>query len=143
MNTKNIKLHMEKYAAVILRYGVVIVFLWFSSQQFLHTEAWTAYIPESATDLTGQSAMTLVYLNATFELIFGLMLLLGWHTRIAALLLALHLLNIAYVVGYGEIAVRDFGLAVATLSVFMHGPDILCLDFKGRSTALSDPARLA
>ena len=35
-----------------------------------------------------------------------------------------------YIVGYGEIGVRDFGLALATLVVFMNGPDILCVQPK-------------
>jgi hypothetical protein len=35
-----------------------------------------------------------------------------------------------YVVGYGEIGVRDFGLAVATFVVFMNGSDVLCLKQK-------------
>jgi hypothetical protein len=35
-----------------------------------------------------------------------------------------------YVVGYGEIGVRDFGLAVATLVISMNGTDILCIQQK-------------
>jgi uncharacterized membrane protein YphA (DoxX/SURF4 family) len=134
---KNTQSFMEKYSATVLRYGMVIVFLWFGTQQLLHTETWTAYIPESATNLTGISALSLVYINAIFEIIFGLLLLIGWQTRIVALLLALHLFNIAYVVGYGEIAVRDVGLAIATLAICMHGPDRLCVEFKGEESEVS------
>ena len=74
--------------------------------------------------------------NALFELVFGFLLLFGWQTRIAALLLALHLFDIMYVVGYGEIGVRDFGLAIATLVVFMNGPDLLCIQQKKDVTNL-------
>jgi hypothetical protein len=35
-----------------------------------------------------------------------------------------------YVVGYGDIGVRDFGLAVATFVVFMNGSDMLCIQQK-------------
>ncbi len=126
----NFYINMNRYAPIVLRYSMAIVVLWFSTQQFLHNENFIAYVPESATSLTHLNIPTLVYLNATFELIFGILLLIGWKIRISAFLLALHLFDIMYIVGYGEIGVRDFGLAMATLSVFMSGPDELSLDFK-------------
>ncbi len=118
---------LEVYAPSVLRYGMAAVILWFGSQQFLHTDSWTAYIPDSVLAITHLSASTLVYFNAVFELVFGILLVFGWQTRIVALLLSLHLFDIMYVVGYGEIGVRDFGLAVATLVVAMNGPDVLCV----------------
>lgn len=118
---------LEFYSPSVLRIGMAAVILWFSLQQFLHTGSWTAYVPDSVISMTHLSAITLVYMNAVFELVFGLLLLFGWQTRIAALLLSVHLFNIMYVVGYGEIGVRDFGLAVATFVVFMNGPDLLCI----------------
>jgi len=104
------------------------VVLWFSIQQFLHNSVWTAYIPDSIVSLTHMSAPTLVLLNAIFELVFGLALMFGWYTRLASLLLALHLFDIMWVVGYGEIGVRDLGLAIGTFVVFMNGPDIFCIN---------------
>lgn len=121
---------MKIYASAILRYGMVAVILWFSIQQFMHTDVWTSYVPDSVVNMTHLSAVTLVYFNAIFEAVFGLMLLFGWKTRLAAVLLALHLFDIMYTVGYGEIGVRDFGLAIATLFIFMNGPDPLCADYK-------------
>lgn len=103
------------------------VILWFSLQQLMHNHQWIAYIPDYIVAVSHISARMLVLFNALFELVFGIMLLFGWQTRIAALLLALHLFDIMFVVGYGEIGVRDFGLAFATLVVFMNGPDILCV----------------
>ena len=124
MQNKN---YLQQYAPVVLRYGMALVILWFSLQQFMHPDQWTAFVPNSITSLTGLSATSLVYFNAVFELVGGFLLLLGWQTRWVALLLALHLFDIMYVVGYGEIGTRDFGLAVATLSIAMYGQDILCL----------------
>lgn len=125
MNT--ILLIAKQYAPTVLRYSMAAVMLWFSIQQFIDVQTWTAYIPDAIVKLTGISAVTLVYFNATFELVFGLLLTFGIYTRIAAFLLAFHLFDIMLVVGYGEIGVRDFGLAFATLVVFMNGPDSLCL----------------
>ena len=121
---------IELYAPSILRYGMSAVILWFSSAQFSNASQWTAYVPDSIASMTGLSTTILVYLNATFELIFGILLLFGWQTRIVAFLLAAHLFDIMYVVGYGEIGVRDFGLAVGTFVVFMNGTDMLCIQQK-------------
>ena len=120
-------LFLELYSKAVLRLGMAIVILWFSIQQFLFASVWTAYIPDSVVAITHLNSITLVYLNAFFELIFGLSLFFGWQTRLAAFLLSAHLFNISFVVGYGEIGMRDFGLAVATFVVFMNGPDIFCI----------------
>ncbi len=120
----------ELYAASILRYSMAVVILWFSVQQFLHNGQWTAYVPDSIVALTHLSTNTIVFFNAVFEFIFGIMLVFGLQTRVAALLLGLHMLDIMWIVGYGGVAVRDFGLAMATLVIFMNGPDRLCIQRK-------------
>ena len=127
---KKVIYFMEFYAPVVLRYGMVVVILWFSLAQFFNAREWTAYVPDSVVSMTGLNAIILVYFNAVFELVFGILLVFGWQTRIVALLLAAHLFDIMYVVGYGEIGVRDFGLAVGTLVVFMNGSDALCIQQK-------------
>ena len=120
----------EMYASSVLRYAMGAVILWFSIQQFLHNGTWTAYIPDSIVALTHIDAPILVFFNACFEFIFSLLLIFGWQTRIVSLLLALHLLDITWVVGYGEIGARDFGLSMATLAIAMRGSDILCIQQK-------------
>lgn len=129
---------LEAYAAPMLRISMAMVILWFAFQQLGNASAWTPYIPDSAVSISGLSAISLVYLNGMFELVFGVLLLFGIYTRISALLLSLHLFDIMYVVGYGEIGVRDFGLAFATLTVFMNGPDALCLIGKKMRETLSE-----
>ena len=126
MNTWNEKL--KTHAPVVLRYAMSLVIIWFSLQQFTNPGNWIAYVPDSVVTFLHTNPLTLVHFNAWFELIFGIFLVLGWNTRLAAFLLALHLLDIMWVVGYGEIGVRDFGLAIATLVVCMNGADLLCLD---------------
>ncbi len=131
---------LRTYAPTVLRFGMTAVILWFSLQQFLHPDQWVAYVPPSATALLHLSATTLVYVNGTFELVFGILLLFGWQVRIVALLLALHLFDIMWVVGYGQIGVRDFGLALATLVVAMNGPDPLCIHLGKHSfTSVHNP----
>lgn len=117
-----------------------MVIIWFGFAQFSDASSWVGYLPEWTSSLP-ISATTFIYLNAWFEMTFGLLLLTGFYTRIVALLLALHLLEITYTVGYGAIGIRDFGLSVALLSIAMYGPSIFSLDrfFKSRTEAMHIP----
>ena len=119
---------LKPLAPAVLRWGIAAVFLWFGSQQLIQTSMWLSFIPQSVIDISHLSASTLVHLNGSFEIIFGLALLFGYQTRIAALLLSLHMFEITSVVGYDAIGVRDFGLSVAALAVFLYGADEFGLD---------------
>ena len=121
---------LEKYARPTLRIGLCLVFFYFSSQQFMDPDYWaSSYVPQWALPF-GLSAKTVVLFNACAELIFGILLLLGLFTRISALILSIHLFFITISLGYSELGARDFGLMIATFSVFMSGPDQYCLDKK-------------
>lgn len=119
---------MKFFAPTVLRVGIALVFLWFGSQQLLHTSAWIGLIPKSVIDISGLTASTLVHFNGAFEIVFGICLFLGFFTRTVALFLALHILDITFVVGYGATGVRDFGLSIATISLFLYGQDFVSLD---------------
>jgi uncharacterized membrane protein YphA (DoxX/SURF4 family) len=124
----NLFIRMQRFAPVINRVGVSLVFLWFGSQQILHSDAWVSFIPSWATSLSGLSTLTLLHINGAFEIVFGLCLFAGYFTRVSALLLALHMLDIIFIVGYTSIGVRDFGIFIATASVFIYGSDSWSLD---------------
>ncbi len=121
---------MQIAAPVVVRIGMSLVFLWFGYQQIFNTAMWTRLIPEWVIEMTGVTATSLVHFNGAFEIVFGLCLLIGLQTRVVSLLLALHLLHIMVTVGYNAIGVRDFGLALATISIFLNGMDCLTLDWK-------------
>lgn len=119
MKTKN----LTKYAAPVLRIGMSLIFFWFAINQFLDPEVWEGFIPSQLTDILNISARNFVLANATFEIIFAGLLLLGIYVRFAALLLALHLGGIVFSLGYNAIAIRDLGLMFSTFAIFLHGPD--------------------
>jgi len=119
---------MKNFAPVVVRVGLSLVFLWFGTEQLLHTDAWVGLIPDWITSFSGISAEALVRFNGVFEIVFGFSLLMGYFTRVAALLLALHMLHITFTVGYNSVGIRDFGLSMAAISVFLYGIDIWCLD---------------
>lgn len=119
---------MKLYAPTVLRIGIALVFIWFGTQEVTNPNSWTIFIPAFLTNLSGLTALTVVKLNGWFEIIAGFLLLVGYQTRIVALLLALHIADIAYIVGYNPIGIRDFGLTVASLSIFMQGMSPFSLD---------------
>ncbi|MBP7671096.1 DoxX family membrane protein [Candidatus Gracilibacteria bacterium] len=113
-------LDLEKWSERVLRWGMALVFLWFGANQLMDSSMWEGFVPLWIVDL-GLSAKMLVMANGVMELILGTMLLFGVFVRVAALILALHLMGIAATIGFNATGVRDFGLAIATLAIAMRG----------------------
>lgn len=116
---------MKMHAPAVLRIGLALVFLWFGYMQLANTQMWIGLIPEWVTGMSGLEAATLVRFNGAFEIVFGLCLLAGFYTRIVALFLALHMIHVFLTIlmaqGLNGIAIRDFGLVVAAVTLFMLG----------------------
>ncbi|MEO5645891.1 MAG: DoxX family protein [Candidatus Paceibacterota bacterium] len=123
----------KQYSPIILRIGLALVFLWFGFNQISDPVSWYGFVPASAATLTGFSIAHLVFLNGIFEIIAGTALAFGFFTRIAAGLLFLHILDIAFIVGLDSIGIRDLGLSVATFVIFLNGMDRATLDHYIRS----------
>jgi len=122
---------MQNYshlAPVILRLGLVFVFVWFGLNQLLYPVRWESYIPEWVLSVSGQSAEKFVYMNAWFELVCAVLLALGSRIRFVASLLVVHMLTIIFAVGFTAVGVRDIGLMLALVAVVLHGPDMYSLD---------------
>ncbi len=113
---------LEKYAKPVLRIGMSLIFLYFGYQQLTNNASWQGFVPDFALIL-GLTAEKIVMFNSIFELSFGLLLLFGIYTRIVALLLSIHLFIISFSLGFSDLGIRDFGLAIATFVVFMNGKD--------------------
>lgn len=120
---------LERFSKATLRIVMSLVFLYFGYQQITSPLEWSGFVPDSAL-LFGISAMNIVITNALLELGLGTLLILGLFTRFSSLILSLHLFGIAFSIGFNPLGVRDFGLAFATLVVFMNGKDEFCLDRK-------------
>ncbi len=118
---------VREFAPVVLRFGLVILFLWFGLSQVTNPGAWTSWLPTWTQSLP-VSGTALVLFNGLFEAGLGAALAAGFWARLVATLLALHLLLIAYEVGYNDIGVRDFCLAIATSAIALFGPDKYSLD---------------
>lgn len=116
----------KEYAPVVLRISMALVFLWFAINQLISPSNWTGYLPNFL--LNTSNPEFFIYMNAIFEIIFGSTLILGMFTRISALLLGIHLLGISITMGWTAIAIRDYGLAFATITIFLNGPDKWCIN---------------
>lgn len=117
----------KEYAPVVLRIGVSLLMLWFGFTNILSPNTLVGYLSPSFTNILPVSPLTFMIINGIVEILFGLALLLGCLTRTAALLTSLHILGIAINLGYNDIAIRDYALAIAAFAVFLHGADKLCL----------------
>ena len=125
MNFKKFK----EYSPAVLRISISLVILWFGFTNIFNPEVLIGYLPKFVQSLPIEP-LSILLITGIFEVVFGLLLLIGLFTRLSSSLLFLHLLIITIGLGYNDIAVRDFGLALATLAIFLHGPDKWCLDKK-------------
>jgi len=114
-------------AFLVLRLGLAFVFIWFGISQLANPADWTSFLPEWAASLPF-SAEAFVQMNAWFEIVFAALLVLGLWTRLAALLLGLHLVGIALAIGYNSVAIRDIGLAAACFALALGGAGRFAID---------------
>jgi len=125
-------MNYNESAPIVLRISLALVFLWFGLNGVFNTNSFLGYVPEFAYNLP-ISVETVVILNGIFEIVLGILLITGLFTRVVAFILSLHTLSIMFSLGYNDIAVRDFGIALATLAVALNGPDEWSLDRKLRN----------
>lgn len=100
----------------ILRIGLGIVFVYFSIMQFRDPTLWIRYLPLA---LQGKNALLLVYLNAGLDAILAFTITLSFLPRLMPLIATVHLVSIAAITGINDVSVRDFGLAMACLSLVL------------------------
>ena len=117
-----------EYSRIFTRIAISLVFIWFGINQIISPDNFMEYLPSFI--LLSTYAKTFIYLNGIFELILGAFLILGLFTRITALVLGINLIGIILGLGYNDVAVRDFGLMLVTLAIFLGGKDKWCLENK-------------
>jgi len=122
----------EEYGPIVLRISLSLVFLWFGLTSVFNSDALIGYLPEFTYSLP-ISLQNIMLLNGIFEIVLGTLLIAGLFTRVVSFVLFLHVLSIMFSLGYNDVAVRDFGIALATLAVFFNGVDNWSLDRKLRN----------
>ena len=130
---KNIKKFFVKnkdYSIFTVRIGLALVLLWFGIDEIRNQENWFVYFPQYLMPLLPFSLNAFFIINGIFEIITGFLLLIGFYTRFVAFIVSLHLLSITIALGYNDVAVRDFGLSMAAISLIFSGAGNLSLDNK-------------
>lgn len=126
---------MNQLSRQILRFSLVFLLCWFGWQQLAYPEAWMGYLPEW-TGYLPVPAETLIRMNGWFELMAAVFLAAGIYAKFVALIVAAHLVVIAFEVG-GAIGVRDFVLGAAALSLAFSEPDDWTCDVRCQKTPSS------
>lgn len=114
--------HNQIIGFEILRLALAGVFLWFGFSQLFNSLAWVGIVPDWAVNILHMPPAFIVLGNGLLEVVLGSLLALGILSRYVALVLALHLLVIAFEMGFSAIGIRDFGLSFATLAIFFIAP---------------------
>ena len=108
-------------AFLLLRITFTIAPILFGIDKFANvlTDDWTRYLAPEFNDILPGSAVDGMYIVGVVEIIAGLVVLVS--PRFGGLLVAAWLAGIVFnlllVGGYGDIALRDFGLLIAALSL--------------------------
>jgi uncharacterized membrane protein YphA (DoxX/SURF4 family) len=103
---------------LVLRLAMAGVYLYFGFSQLFDSVAWTGLVPMWASDMMHVPPAMIVLGNGAFEVVAGALLAAGFWAGPVAVLLAIHLFFIATTFGFSPVGVRDFGLSLATLSLF-------------------------
>ena len=96
---KNFIIENQKYSTALIRVGLALVLLWFGIDEIANPKNWFGFIPSWLTTSPTFNIENLIILNGILEIIVGVLLLIGFYTRIVAFIAALHLLFITIIVG--------------------------------------------
>ena len=108
-------------AYLLMRVVFVLAPIVFGLDKFagVLTDDWTRYLAPEFNDLIPGSAATAMHIVGIVEIAAGLIVLLTprWGALLVAGWLAGIILNLLLVGGYGDIALRDFGLLAGALAL--------------------------
>lgn len=132
-----------KFVPLIGRILFSLVFIMFGFNHFTSAAGMTGMVPDF---LPAQTLI--VYLTGVVSVVGGLMVLVGFRTKIAALVLALFVLSTALFVhasGFfaGDMAattnfMKDLGLAGGALLISYFGPGPMSMDHKSGASSDGD-----
>ena len=108
-------------ALLLLRVAFTVAPILFGLDKFagVLTDDWTRYLSPEFNDLIPGSAATAMHLVGIVEILAGLVVLAAprWGGLLVAGWLAGIILNLLLIGGYGDIALRDFGLLIGALAL--------------------------
>jgi len=112
----------------IIRIGIALIFIWFGIDKFINPFIWIAWVPKWILSVVPFSNFTFIYLQGVVQLLLGLLLLFGLFLRKAAVITTLFMIGIIIVVGFNDIAVRDFAILTIAVALILAKNHPLTLD---------------
>ncbi|NCN51965.1 hypothetical protein GW931_03060 [archaeon] len=122
-------MNKREIASAVLRWGVSFVFLVFGIWQLVNPTSWVGYVPGYVYGL-GISISLIIILNGILDLLIGVSLVSGIYLRFFSVLGVLRILVIAFSLGWNDVFVRDIGLAIALIAIYLNGEDGWCFKRK-------------
>lgn len=122
----------EDTGLLLLRLGLGGVFVLFGIDKFFHPEFWSVFMPEWFFSFLPVEVFTFIYLLGVFEIIVGSAVLIGFYTKISAVICAAFLLGIIASLGFNDVMIRDAGLLFLALGIASLGAGSRSLDNKFR-----------
>lgn len=109
----------HQYARGLLTTALLLVFLYFGIDKFVHPTIWLGFMPLWMDGLLGLTANVWLGVIGALEILFALFLIFPIRKvrQIGCILIALHLVGIVTIVGWNDIGVRDTGLLLAALAL--------------------------
>lgn len=101
--------------------GLAFVFGYFGIDKFINPDIWIGWMPTWLEGLLGFTRQQWLSITGATEIFFALLLLIP-HRRIqqaGSILVALHLVAIFTQTGWNDIAIRDIGLLMSSVALFL------------------------
>lgn len=108
---------IKNHANFFLRGGLAFVFLWFGYKSFTNPQMFVSLVPHWTSFI---AATILIKTHGTAEIIFGILLFVGFQIRLSAGILLLTLLGTLFSLDYGPTMIRDIGIWFALFSIFLR-----------------------
>lgn len=118
---------LEDYTSVLLRFGLGSVFLYFGIYEKLYKPDITRQIIDGLNINIPISLGLFIFLFGVLELVVGSFLVLGFYTRITALIASVMILGIILQFGYLNVP-RDPALLAIALSLVITGSKKFSID---------------
>ncbi|MBI3332393.1 hypothetical protein HYZ99_05580 [Candidatus Peregrinibacteria bacterium] len=111
----------NRLARNLLIVALAFVFGYFGVDKFIHPLFWIGWMPPWLDGFMGLSKEVWLMITGATEAVFAVMLLIP-HRRVrqaGAILVALHLVAVHTQTGWNDIAIRDIGLLMSSIALFL------------------------
>lgn len=117
-------MNSTQLARTVLVLGLAFVFGYFGIDKFLNPLNWVGFMPVWMNGLAGQKVAVWLSITGAAEIVIAILLLIPVPIvrKTGAVLAVLHLIGVLSQVGWNDVAVRDIGLLLMAVAVWLLAP---------------------